>query len=71
MHFVLIAVDFIGSYYVTFGYIAGSFDYLKYEHPWYRWSNGKMTSRETRICMIAAIPFTPLVAACFAKLFGI
>jgi hypothetical protein len=69
MHYALLAVDFIGSFYVTVGFIAGTFEYVKYQHPWYRWSNGKITTREMTICMIAAIPLTPVVAACFGILF--
>lgn len=65
------AIDFIGSFYVTVGLIAGLFADLKYHHPWYRWSNGKITKREMRICTIVAIPFTPFVAMCFAVLFRI
>jgi hypothetical protein len=71
MHNALLTVDFIGSFYVMVGFIAGAFEYVKYQHPWSRWSNGKITKREMIICMIAAIPFTPLVVACFGILFGI
>jgi hypothetical protein len=71
MHHALLALDFIASFYLTFGLIAGLFADLKYEHPWYRWSNGKITKREMRICAILAILFTPFVAVCFAILFRI
>jgi hypothetical protein len=71
MHYAFLAADFVGSFYIMVGFIAGTFDDLKYHHPWYKWSNGKMTKREMRICMIAAIPFTPFVAACFGVLFHI
>jgi hypothetical protein len=71
MHHALLAIDFIGSFYLTFGFIAGTFADVKYHHPWYRWSTGKMTKREMTICMIAAMPLTPVVAACFAILFHI
>src|SRR5690349_3895647 len=35
-HYALLAADFIGSLYVTFGFVAGTFDYVKYHHLWYR-----------------------------------
>jgi len=71
MHLALLAADFVGSFYVTFGLIAGTFDWTKYHNPWSRWSNGKMTKREMTIRIIVAIPFTPLLAACFGILFHI
>ena len=71
MHHALLAIDFIGSFYLTFGFIAGTFADLKYHHTWYRWSTGKMTKREMTICIMIAIPLTPVVAACFGILFHI
>ena len=71
MHRALLIIDFIGSFVLTAGFIAGTFENVKYDHPWYRWGKGKITKRERTICLIAAIPFTPLVAACFGILFGI
>jgi len=65
MRSLWLALDFIGSYYLTIGFIAGTFEYVKYQHPWYSWAIGKMTNREWGICMIVALPFSLFVAACF------
>jgi hypothetical protein len=67
MHYAFLAADFVCSFYVTFGLIAGTFDWAKYHNPWSRWSHGKITKREMATCMIVAIPLTPVVAACLGS----
>jgi hypothetical protein len=71
MHSLWLVLDFIGSYYVTVGFIAGTFAYVQYDHPWYSWVTRKMTNRELGICMIVALPFSLVVAARFGVLFHI
>lgn len=71
MRFTLLAVDLLISFYITSGVIAGYFEWIKYHHPCSRWSSGKISKREMTICMIVALPFTPVVAAFLGILFHI
>jgi len=70
-HSALLVIDLVFSFYVTFGFIAGTFEWSKYGHPFSRWYGGKITKREIVICTIVAILYTPMVATLIGRLFGI